>query len=152
MIRTDKRLRLCAALLICNFIFIWGNSLLPGEISGAFSDWVKEILETLFQGTPDDTHGGIPLRKLAHFTEFACLGGLLFWYLGMLGKPKKLAFCIGAAAACMDETIQIFVPGRGPGIRDVCIDCGGVLTGMVFVFLGYTYFKRKRNNQTMEDV
>ena len=44
MICTDKRLRLCTALLIANLVFIWGNSLLPGEISGAFSDWVKSVL------------------------------------------------------------------------------------------------------------
>ena len=83
MIRTDKRLRLCTALLLCNLIFIWGNSLLPGEISGAISDWVKAILETLFGSTGEDTPGGFPIRKLAHFTEFACLGALLFWRFGI---------------------------------------------------------------------
>ncbi len=151
MIRTDKRLRLCTALLLCNLIFIWGNSLLPGEISGAISDWVKAILETLFGSTGEDTPGGFPIRKLAHFTEFACLGALLFWRFGMLRRPKALAFCLGAAAACMDEGIQMFVPGRGPGIRDVGIDCGGVLTGMIFLYLGHTYFQRKRKNKSMED-
>lgn len=151
MIRTDKRLRLCTALLLCNLIFIWGNSLLPGEISGAISDWVKAILETLFGSTGEDTPGGFPIRKLAHFTEFACLGALLFWRFGMLRRPKALAFCLGAAAACIDEGIQMFVPGRGPGIRDVGIDCGGVLTGMIFLYLGHTYFQRKRKNKSMED-
>lgn len=151
MIRTDKRLRLCTVLLLCNLIFIWGNSLLPGEISGAISDWVKAILETLFDSTGEDTPGGFPIRKLAHFTEFACLGALLFWRFGMLRRPKALAFCLGAAAACMDEGIQMFVPGRGPGIRDVGIDCGGVLTGMIFLYLGHTYFQRKRKNKSMED-
>lgn len=151
MIRTEKRLRLCTALLICNLIFIWGNSLLPGEISGAISDWVKGILEILFPSTGEDTSGGFLLRKLAHFTEFACLGGLLFWRFGMLGKPKALAFCIGAAAACIDESIQIFVPDRGPGIRDVCIDCSGVLTGMILLYLGHICFQRKRNKKSLED-
>lgn len=151
MIRTDKRLRLCTALLLCNLIFIWGNSLLPGEISGAISDWVKAILETLFGSTGEDTPGGFPIRKLAHFTEFACLGALLFWRFGMLRRPQALAFCLGAAAACIDEGIQMFVPGRGPGIRDVGIDCGGVLTGMIFLYLGHTYFQRKRKNKSMED-
>ncbi len=150
MIRTDKRLRLCKALLICNLIFIWGNSLLPGEISGALSDWVKEILAILFRSTGEDTPGGFPLRKLAHFTEFACLGGLLFWYLGMLEKPKTLGFCLGAAAACIDETIQIFVPDRGPGIRDVGIDCGGVMTGMLLMLLVHHFFQRKRK-KSMEE-
>lgn len=152
MIRTDKRLRLCTALMICNLIFIWGNSLLPGSVSGAVSDWVKAILETLFGNTGEDTPSSFPIRKLAHFTEFACLGALLLWRLGMLGKPKPLAFCLGAAAACVDESIQLFVPDRGPGIRDVAIDCGGVLAGMILLYLGHIYFQRKRNKRTsMED-
>ena len=54
MIRTDKRLRLCITLLICNLIFIWGNSLLPGEISGAFSDWVKSILEQILRTAEEE--------------------------------------------------------------------------------------------------
>ena len=142
MIRTDKRIRLCTALLVCNLIFIWGNSLLPGEVSGAFSDWVKGILEAFFaQGTEKPTSGGL-LRKLAHFTEFTALGMLLCWRFGMGGKTWKPAFLCGAAAACIDETIQMFVPDRGPGIRDVCIDSLGVLTGIVLVLLGHTLRKR----------
>jgi hypothetical protein len=31
MIRSQKRIRVCAVLLIVNLAFIWGNSLLPGE-------------------------------------------------------------------------------------------------------------------------
>ncbi|MBR6684262.1 MAG: VanZ family protein, partial [Firmicutes bacterium] len=41
----------------------------------------------------------------------------------------------GIAAACIDETIQIFVPGRGPGIADVGIDTLGVTLGIVFISL-----------------
>ena len=145
MIRSDKRLRWNRALLVCVLAFIWGNSLLPGEVSGAFSDWVKSILEALFaQGTSKPSSGGL-LRKIAHFTEFTALGALLCWRAGMLGKHKAAAFGCGALAACMDETIQIFVPDRGPGLKDVCIDCAGVLTGMVLVLLGHTYCKKKRN-------
>lgn len=44
MIRTDKRLRLCIALIALNLCVIWGNSLLPGEISGFISGWVKGVL------------------------------------------------------------------------------------------------------------
>ena len=88
MKRTDKRLRLCITLLICNLIFIWGNSLLPGEISGAFSDWVKSILARILSMGPDDDSSGGLLRKVAHFTEFAALGMLLSWLHGMLQKPQ----------------------------------------------------------------
>ena len=143
MIRTDKRIRICTALLVCNLIFIWGNSLLPGDLSGALSDWVKAILESLFAQGPDaGTSGGL-LRKLAHFTEFTALGMLLCWRFGMLGKGWKPALILGIAAACMDETIQMFVPDRGPGIRDVCIDAMGVATGIALLLLGHTYLKKR---------
>ena len=142
MIRTDKRLRLCTALLVCNLMFIWGNSLLPGEISGAISDWVKNLLSAFFPAGPEEEDsGGFLIRKLAHFTEFAALGACFGWLFGMLQKGKVLPFLCGSAAAAIDETIQRFVPDRGPSIWDVCLDSCGVLTGIVVLYLGHTYVK-----------
>lgn len=152
MIRTDKRMRLCTALLICNLIFIWGNSLLPGSVSGAISDAVKAVLEAVFPGDGTDSSGGFLVRKAAHFTEFAALGALFAWLFGMLQKKRFWPLVCGAAAACVDETIQRFIPGRGPSIRDVCIDSCGVLTGMLLVYLGYTYYKKRSAKQTLEDL
>ena len=146
MIRTERRLRLCSALLILNLAFIWGNSMLPGEISGAISDWVKELLAMLFPGDGPVSSGGGLLRKVAHFTEFAALGALFGWLFGMLKKEKHLPFLCGVAAACVEETIQRFVPDRGPSLFDVGIDSCGVLTGMILLYLGHTYFKKKRIN------
>lgn len=144
MIRTEKRMRLCVTLLILNLAFIWGNSLLPGEVSGAISDWVKSLLDFLLSGEEDmDTPGGL-LRKMAHFTEFAALGMLLSWLFGMLHKGRLLPLLPGCVAACVDECIQLFVPDRGPGIRDVLIDCGGVLTGMILLYLGHTCIRKIR--------
>ncbi len=148
---TDKRLRLCITLLICNLIFIWGNSLLPGEISGAFSDWVKGILVKLFSGGPATASGGGLLRKLAHFTEFAALGMCLAWLHGMLQRGKLQPFFWGAAAAAVDETIQRFVPDRGPSIKDVCIDSAGVLTGIILLWTGYHFVKKKSTTLSLED-
>lgn len=146
MIRTDKRLRLCVSLLVCVLIFIWGNSLLPGEVSGALSDWVKDILTSLLPGDGlESPQGGGLLRKAAHFTEFTALGLLLCWLFGMLKKKGWVPILWGVAAACLDETIQIFVPGRGPGLRDVLIDSCGVLTGVILLRIGYDYFKKKNN-------
>ena len=145
MIRTPKRMRLCVTLTACCLVFIWGNSLLPGEISGAISDFVKNILAALFeQGEPEPESSGFLLRKMAHFTEFASLGLLLGWLFGMLRKKRIYPFLCGAMAACMDETIQMFVPDRGPSIRDVCIDTCGVVTGMIILYLGHTFFKSKQ--------
>ena len=144
MERTNKRFCLCVALLIANVLFIWGNSLLPGSVSGAISGWVRDALSFLFPGgatAPDSGHG--LLRKLAHFTEFACLGALFAWLFGMHCKPLLLALPCGFLIACADETIQRFVPDRGPAFKDVLIDTSGVLVGIGLLFLGYTICKKK---------
>lgn len=151
MTRTDKRMRLCTTLLVCNLAFIWGNSLLPAEISQAFSDWVKNVLLGLLPGSGSGSGGSGLLRKIAHFTEFTALGMCLSWRFGMLNKGRLPAFVCGAGAACIDETIQIFVPERGPGILDVLLDCSGVLTGMLLLHLGHTYCKKKSCKQHSEE-
>ena len=149
MIRTEKRMRLCVALLTCCLVFIWGNSLLPGEISGAISDFVKRILAFLFeQGEPEPENSGFLLRKMAHFTEFTALGLCLCWLFGMLKKGILRPFLCGVLAACVDEFIQLFVPGRGPSARDVCIDSGGVLLGVILLTLGHHYFCKKHLEET----
>ena len=152
MKRTDKRLRLCVTLLICNLVFIWGNSLLPGDVSGAFSDWVKSILAQILPAGPEDGSGGGLLRKIAHFTEFTALGVCLAWLHGMLQKGRLRPFLWGSAAAVVDETIQRFVPDRGPSLRDVCIDSSGVLTGIILLWLGYALVKKNSAKLSLEDM
>lgn len=146
MIRTDKRLRLCTALLVLILIFIWGNSLLPGNASQAISNWVQNLLMDPRLDSSGNPEGNGILRKIAHFTEFTALGMTLAWLFGMLQKGKIKPFTLGVLAACIDETIQAFVPERAPGLRDVCIDSCGVLTGIVLLYLGHTYLKRKSTN------
>ena len=151
MERSRGKLRVCVALLALNVAFIWGNSLLPGEVSGAISQWVGRILKALFgfsSEQPDAGHG--LLRKLAHFTEFACLGGLLTWLTAMFGKSFPLALAGGFAVACVDETIQCFVPGRGPAFTDVLIDTAGVLLGICVLLVGYKLYRNKVT-QSLED-
>ena len=153
MKRTDKRLRLCITLLICILVFIWGNSLMPGEVSGAISDYIQSVLEQFLPAGPEDDTGGGLLRKFAHFTEFAALGMCLGWLHGMLQKGRLRPFLWGTAAAAVDETIQRFVPGRGPSIWDVCIDSSGVLTCIVLLWLGYHYLKKKSDAKlSLEDM
>lgn len=139
MVKTKKRLTVCLCLLTVNLCFIWGNSLMPGGLSGALSTWVKNLLAAIFSGDPSESSGDGLLRKLAHFTEFACLGLLLSWLVRMLLQRKwqhiLIPLAAGMAVAALDETIQLFVPGRGPAIKDVGIDTAGVLLGVVIISL-----------------
>lgn len=144
MRKTPGRLRLCICLLILLLVFIWGNSLMPGQASGTISQWVKD---TLFPGMPGNPHTGNDLlRKLAHFSEFGCLGMCLLWLTSMLRKKIWLPFVCAFASACVDETIQCFVPERGPSFRDVAIDTAGAACGIGLLLLGYTIYKKKRKS------
>lgn len=147
MIRTDNRIRLCTAWLMVNLAVIWGNSLLPGQLSGAFSDWVKELIQLLIPGSFSDggVGGGFLIRKLGHFTEFCTLGMCLCWLHGMLEKMQRRSLLLGFLAACADETIQRFVPGRNPSLMDVAIDTAGVLAGIGLLLIGQ-HIIQKRNN------
>ena len=142
MSKTGK-IRLCAALLVLNLLFIWGNSLLPGAISGTISQWLRQLLGFL-DNQPDTGHG--ILRKLAHFTEFACLGVLLQWLRAMLGKKLPGSILLGFGAACIDEIIQCFVPDRGPGILDVAIDTAGVAVGAIILYIIMKNINTRRMN------
>lgn len=152
MIRTEKRLWLCSFLLLANLTFIWGNSLLPGEISGAISGWLRNLLAMLLPVGPEKPDAGHGLlRKLAHFTEFCTLGMLLGWLFAMLQqKPWKrllFPFFCGVAAACVDETIQCFVPDRGPGLKDVGIDTLGVILGIVIIY----FIRKTKKSKYLEE-
>ena len=143
MKHSAKRLRLCRCFIALLLCFIWGNSLLPGSVSGAISDWVRDLLSRIFPGeVPGVTTGGGLLRKIAHFTEFAALGASLGWLSGMLRKSKLRPLLYGFGAACVDETIQVFVPGRGPSLKDVGIDTCGVIVGITVILAGHTYWKK----------
>ena len=155
MIRTDKRLRLCAALLILNLAFIWGNSLMSAEASLAFSNWVKSLLDFLSGAPESGVEGSGLLRKVAHFGEFACLGMLLTWLAAMVGERGLHLFAMplfgGMAAACVDETIQVFVPNRGPGLIDVWIDTCGTAAGMMLLLIGHHYIQKRKHKNKLEE-
>jgi len=146
--RTEKRRALCLALLIANLAFIWGNSLLPGHISEALSQWVKGLVSFLLGSAPDDGGGHGLLRKLAHFTEFAGLGLWLSWLTGMyqknLWRSVMLSIACGFAVACVDEAIQLLTPDRGPRFTDVLIDTAGVAVGIGLLWLCVRSYQRKK--------
>ena len=144
MICTRRRMVFCITLLVLNLAFIWGNSLLPGDVSRAFSQWVRSLLAFWTPSAPGTPGGHGLLRKIAHFTEFSCLGALFCWLIAMLKKKSYFSLIYSVLAACVDEFIQCFVPERGPGIRDVLIDTAGAALGIGLVLLGHTLYKKKK--------
>lgn len=79
------------------------------------------------------------VRKLAHFSIYTVVGFSVMGFLctfNMKNKFKLLvSILIGVAYAVTDEIHQGLIPGRGPSIRDVCIDSAGVLTGIFVMIL-----------------
>lgn len=75
------------------------------------------------------------IRKNAHFFSYLILGVLVMnvFRLSKINKVKSiifaLIFCI--LYAISDELHQLFVPGRGAQVRDVIIDTGGAVIGIL---------------------
>ena len=151
MIRTKGRLRFCITLLILNLLFIWGNSLMPGEVSKTISMWIKNLLFSSGSGVMNPELGHGLLRKVAHFMEFGCLGTILCWLVSMLGKKPWHSLIYSILAACVDESIQCFVPERGPGLRDVMIDTAGAALGMLLLLAGDTVYKNSKQKFLKEN-
>ena len=111
--------------------FIWGNSMLPGEISGELSGGLMEYVGKLF--SVFGNRAEFVLRKCAHFSEYAALGFFLGGIFTAGGKRglDRLSSCLlcGLLTACVDETIQIYAAGRGSSLIDVWIDTAGSCTG-----------------------
>jgi VanZ family protein len=140
-------MRLSLLLSILIVFVIWGNSMLPANLSSAQSGFIVTLARDMFTfiglNIFDETLS-LLIRKLAHFTEFLLLGITLTIYLKQLGKKWFYVLLIGFVVASIDETIQLFVSGRHGSILDVFIDMIGVSFGLFIV--SYIY-KRKEANQ-----
>ncbi|MDP5274727.1 VanZ family protein [Chengkuizengella axinellae] len=79
------------------------------------------------------------VRKNAHFFTYLVLGLLVIIAIrrsDMIGfKSYTLAFAICILYAISDEFHQLYVPGRGPEVRDVLIDSLGSLVGISMYYL-----------------
>ena len=150
-------------ILIMAVIFIF--SMDTGDESGSKSSRVtRRILSIVIKGFDDmsesekealiEKHSFI-VRKLAHFSEYAALGFMVFgsFYTSNLTINKKrgvmviLSWLLSTIYASTDELHQMFVAERGPSVRDVMIDSLGALFGVLvfslIVFLISKYQERK---------
>lgn len=80
-----------------------------------------------------------PIRKLAHMSEYAVFGVLIFIALSVDGICLKYRYrftvFLTFIFACSDEIHQLFVPGRNGDFTDVIIDICGCLIAMAFIKL-----------------
>ena len=133
-------------------LFAWIHSCFPASLSSRESGgifWVVYRFFSLFGMQAAVTEQLI--RKLAHFSEFAVIGGLLLGCARCFDRRRPLRFypCVllaGLLAAMTDETIQLFVEGRAGMIADVWIDFGGVLFGSLLTAGAFACRKRKNRN------
>lgn len=118
---------------------------MAGQESSAMSGGVIAALYKIFPFLPHEEWFHALIRKIAHFSEFALLG-LLCSGLAVLELEKIPVGLLGAglAVACIDETIQLYVPGRASSLLDVWIDTSGFAFGLVVFLIGYHLVKNKQ--------
>lgn len=90
-----------------------------------------------------------PVRKMAHFTEYAVLGALSYLavcsYEKLSDRMKNVtALIISFLYSVSDEIHQAFVPGRACRLLDIGIDTLGALLAILAV--SFVFVKRRKKN------
>lgn len=152
----DSKYRLHLGLTLAVMVFIFIQSALSGDLSGAesqiFVNWITSIFNV------DAETVSFLIRKAAHFTEYTILGLCLCVNVNdwIVRNPQNtmfkwrhiwgLAWIIGTAYAITDEAHQRFVAGRSGEVRDICIDAAGVAIGaaVMLLILRHRNYKEKQ--------
>lgn len=129
------RIHFLTTILIMAFIFF--QSALSGDVSGAESGFIVDLITRILDTDPETA--SFVVRKLAHFTEYMILGIFLALdAVDIAGRREAenstfllwlIPFIIGTLYAVTDELHQSFVPGRSCEVRDMMIDAAGVAVG-----------------------
>lgn len=111
------------------------------QLSKGVTQVVVEVIEMVTPARPTVDGLNHLVRKYAHFSAYFLLGFFTSTALGHDVKGRRrviyaLLFC--GLYAISDEVHQMFVPGRGPQLKDVLIDSAGATIG---VFMGYVIEK-----------
>lgn len=146
-----------ALFLLLLYRIIFGFSAQDSEQSGSLSLMISEkcieLVNTISGKHWSDVVMGElaayfehPLRKLAHFTEYTCMGILVYTMWRPWKKRDKGLYGIVVLwvfiSAAFDEFHQYFVPGRYSSFADVLLDtCGGIFGILISVFIEKIYLK-----------
>lgn len=142
---------MAAVMLIGLYVIIFGFSAQDGEQSGGLSHKVSETCvevandlngkqwsDAFRQELADRMEH--PIRKLAHFTEYAIMGILVYvMWRPWVRKGKRLYGLVILwifLSAAGDEVHQTFVPGRCGSPADVLLDtCGGIFAVLLCILI-----------------
>ncbi len=132
--------------------FIFAHSIAPASESGKVSGGVYEMVKRFFSYFGAEfpmSHNAF--RKLAHFLEYTALGMMLIvttrtFTKNVVRELSKPLFA-GLLIPIIDETIQLFSPGRSGELRDVWIDFSGVIVGTVFVLLILSIIENRKGRK-----
>ncbi len=163
MSKKGKRIytALAGVLLVALYLIIFIFSAQDGETSGGISFQLSLKGVELWNDMADkgwDAQIRLymaeylehPVRKLAHFLEYAAMGFLQYSLLRCHFGKKKWLFGITVLwtmlSAAADEIHQLFVPDRSGNLLDVGIDtCGGIFGVLVCMLAIAVYQKLKMN-------
>ena len=131
--------------LVYSIWFIFQNSLQIAQASSERSQQVQEILNALVAKVGLGPFSLHTVRKLAHFAEFSLMG---FWFMLCLRvytrhfvRHVSWPLLCGLLVAVIDETIQLYVPGRSSSTLDVLLDFSGVCCGLFAALLILLFFR-----------
>lgn len=134
-------------LIIIWAVFVFGFSSQTGEESSGLS---TKIANLFFDSEEMIKIAEPIIRKLAHFSEYALGGTLIYLLIDTYEFTNKKKFLIslgiGIWYAAIDELHQTFVPNRSGNIIDVCIDTLGIIVGILFIKLVLMLINKIKNN------
>lgn len=129
----------------------WAGTMFARIFVPGFEDW-DEGRQIEFAEKIDH-----PVRKTAHFAEYAILGFFVAGAYVTADKKKcikvLIPWLIATFYAATDELHQVFVPGRDGNIKDVILDSAGALFGVAMMFLiFFTYIRINMNFTTQTSI
>lgn len=156
-----------AILLLALYVVIFGFSAQDAEQSGSLSmrisESAMEFLNSLVGGRWSRqfveelaVYFEHPVRKLAHFGEYMCMGILVYLIWNQWMKRGKRLYLLTViwvfVSGALDELHQLFVPGRWCSFADVCLDtCGGAFGLLLCVIVGRIWIRRKYRHEKNAD-
>ena len=164
---------LSAFLVIAMLCVIFGFSAADATHSSHLSEGVcirlvREVSSVLPEQFPKERMLKIaaiiefPIRKCAHFSEYAVLSITINLYLWVCLRMERLleakkwkiflraeVFC--ALYACSDELHQYFVPGRSCRFFDVCVDSTGTFFGAL-LFWGIFHLREQKRERKRQEI